>query len=156
MGRLEITHSNRLRRIVGVKLTDRHRLETIREKCGMSSLELMVRRRTLQWTGHVLRMDEHCLPHQVFDCSLARSVAEDGRVERLKTGSQKYERHFLGCTALQSRGSMRKVLGGGTTLGAFLKLRGHTELIPWPEIRAAAARIAAAPWLGQAGLAGRY
>eukprot|EP00955_Chlamydomonas_euryale_P034534 349819-Chlamydomonas_euryale.AAC.1 len=58
MGRLEVTHSDCLRRIVGVKLTDRHRLETIREQCGTSSLDLMVRRRTLQWMGHVLRMDE--------------------------------------------------------------------------------------------------
>jgi len=32
MGRLEVTHSNCLRRIVGVKLTDRHRLETIHEQ----------------------------------------------------------------------------------------------------------------------------
>eukprot|EP00955_Chlamydomonas_euryale_P012451 134098-Chlamydomonas_euryale.AAC.1 len=29
MGRLEVTHSNCLCRIVGVKLTDRHRLETV-------------------------------------------------------------------------------------------------------------------------------
>eukprot|EP00955_Chlamydomonas_euryale_P000804 9254-Chlamydomonas_euryale.AAC.1 len=66
MGGLEVTHSNCLRRIVGMKLKDRHRLETIREQCGTSSLELMVCRRTLQW--HVLRMDEDRLPWQVFDC----------------------------------------------------------------------------------------
>eukprot|EP00955_Chlamydomonas_euryale_P084657 363993-Chlamydomonas_euryale.AAC.2 len=84
MGRQEDTDSNCLRRIVGVKLTDRHRLETIREQCGMSSLELMVRRQTVQWMGHVLRMDEDRLPRQGFHCSLARSVAEDGRTEQLK------------------------------------------------------------------------
>eukprot|EP00955_Chlamydomonas_euryale_P041347 351960-Chlamydomonas_euryale.AAC.4 len=65
VGRLEVTHSNCLRR-VGVKLTDRHRLEAIRERCGTSSLELMVRRPTLQWMGHVLRMDEDRLPRQVL------------------------------------------------------------------------------------------
>jgi len=32
------------------------------------------------WMGHGLRMDEDSLPRQVFDCSFARSVAEDGRV----------------------------------------------------------------------------
>eukprot|EP00955_Chlamydomonas_euryale_P104418 365566-Chlamydomonas_euryale.AAC.2 len=37
MGRLEITHSKCLRRIVGMKLTDRNRLETIREQCSTSS-----------------------------------------------------------------------------------------------------------------------
>eukprot|EP00955_Chlamydomonas_euryale_P037272 350708-Chlamydomonas_euryale.AAC.5 len=49
----EVFHSDCLRRIVGVKLTDRHALETTREQCGTSSLELMVRRRALQWMAHV-------------------------------------------------------------------------------------------------------
>eukprot|EP00955_Chlamydomonas_euryale_P072951 361574-Chlamydomonas_euryale.AAC.8 len=80
-GKLEVTHSNCLRCIAGTKLTDRHRLETTREQSGTSSLELMDRRRTLQWMGHVLRMDEYCLPRQTF----------------------------LGCTALQPGGAMRKV-----------------------------------------------
>eukprot|EP00955_Chlamydomonas_euryale_P048795 354078-Chlamydomonas_euryale.AAC.1 len=54
MGRLEVAHSNCLRLIAGVKLTDRHRLETTRT----------------MW--HVIAG---------FD---ARSVAEDGRMEQLK------------------------------------------------------------------------
>eukprot|EP00955_Chlamydomonas_euryale_P012760 137882-Chlamydomonas_euryale.AAC.3 len=58
MGRLEVTHSSCLSRIVGMKLTDRHRLETICEQCGTSSLELMVHKQTLQRMGRVLRMDE--------------------------------------------------------------------------------------------------
>eukprot|EP00955_Chlamydomonas_euryale_P041923 352160-Chlamydomonas_euryale.AAC.1 len=62
MGRLEVTHSDCLRRIVSVKLTDCHRLETTHEQCDTSSLELIVRRRALQWMGHVLRMDEDRLP----------------------------------------------------------------------------------------------
>eukprot|EP00955_Chlamydomonas_euryale_P059573 357416-Chlamydomonas_euryale.AAC.2 len=70
-GRLEVTHSSCLRRIVGVKLTDRHRLGTVREQCGTSSLELRVCRWTMQRMGHVLRRDEDCLPRQVFDGSLA-------------------------------------------------------------------------------------
>eukprot|EP00955_Chlamydomonas_euryale_P030576 322074-Chlamydomonas_euryale.AAC.1 len=66
MGRPEVTHSKCLRRIVGVKLTDRHRLEAICEQCGTSSLELMVRRWTLQWMGHVLRTDEERLSRQLL------------------------------------------------------------------------------------------
>eukprot|EP00955_Chlamydomonas_euryale_P118772 366559-Chlamydomonas_euryale.AAC.3 len=81
MRRLEVTHSNCLHRIVGVKLKDRHRLVYCDVDCtltiGTSSLELMVRRRTLQWMGHVLQMDEDRLPRQVLDCSLARSFAEE-------------------------------------------------------------------------------
>eukprot|EP00955_Chlamydomonas_euryale_P027700 292365-Chlamydomonas_euryale.AAC.1 len=75
MGRLEVTHSNCLRRIVGVKLKGRHRLETTREQCGMSSLELMVCRRTLLWMGHILRMDEDRLQQQLFYCSLVGMAA---------------------------------------------------------------------------------
>eukprot|EP00955_Chlamydomonas_euryale_P103589 365507-Chlamydomonas_euryale.AAC.6 len=39
MGRLEVAHSNGLRRIIGVKLMGRHRLETLREQCGSSSVD---------------------------------------------------------------------------------------------------------------------
>eukprot|EP00955_Chlamydomonas_euryale_P118055 366516-Chlamydomonas_euryale.AAC.7 len=90
----------------------------------------MVRRKTLQWMGHVLRMDEDRLPRQVVDCSLARSVAEDGRVEQLK------------CRILQSGGAMRNVAVVAPLFWDFLKLPGYTKLIPWPEIRAAAAERA--------------
>eukprot|EP00955_Chlamydomonas_euryale_P067153 359761-Chlamydomonas_euryale.AAC.2 len=48
MGRLEVTQPHCLRRIVSVKPTGRHRLDIVRERCGTSSLEWMVRRRTLQ------------------------------------------------------------------------------------------------------------
>eukprot|EP00955_Chlamydomonas_euryale_P078889 363218-Chlamydomonas_euryale.AAC.3 len=60
MGGLEVTHSDSVRRIVGVKLTDQHRLETTHKECGTTSLESMV-----------------------LDCSLARSAAEDAHVEQL-------------------------------------------------------------------------
>eukprot|EP00955_Chlamydomonas_euryale_P038385 351086-Chlamydomonas_euryale.AAC.7 len=63
----------------------------------------MVRRRTLQRMGPVLRMDEDHLPSSsaIWGCH------EEGA-------------------------------GGGTTFQDFLKLPGHTKLIPWPEIRPAA------------------
>eukprot|EP00955_Chlamydomonas_euryale_P101239 365333-Chlamydomonas_euryale.AAC.4 len=143
MGRLEVTHSTCLRRIVGVKLTDRHRLETIREQCGTPLLEVMVRKRTLQWMGHVLRMDEDRLPRQVFDCSLARSVAEDGRVEQLQLRPHHRNiENFSGMYSSTLRGCHEESSGGGTTFRDFLKLPGHTQMIPWPAIRAAAAERA--------------
>eukprot|EP00955_Chlamydomonas_euryale_P112285 366122-Chlamydomonas_euryale.AAC.17 len=143
MGRLEVTHSNCLRRIVGMKLTDRHRLKTICEQCGMSSLELMVRRRTLQWMGHILRMDEDGLPRQVFDCSSARSDAEDGPAEKLnlRPGHRNIE-NFSEIYSSAIRGCHEEGSGGGTTSRDFLKLPGHTKLIPWPEIQATVAKHA--------------
>eukprot|EP00955_Chlamydomonas_euryale_P003033 32085-Chlamydomonas_euryale.AAC.4 len=78
----------------------------------------MVRRRTLQWMGHVLPMDEGRLPRQVFDCSLARSVTEDG--------------------PLQFGGATRKVPVVAPRFGTFSSCL-VTNFIPWPEIQAAAA-----------------
>eukprot|EP00955_Chlamydomonas_euryale_P098331 365137-Chlamydomonas_euryale.AAC.7 len=96
-----------LRRIVGVKLRTATGLR-LHEQCGTTLLEFMARR--LQWMGHVLRMDEDRLPRQVFDCSLARSVAEDDRVEQLKLRpGHRNVKTFLGCTALQSGDAMMKI-----------------------------------------------
>eukprot|EP00955_Chlamydomonas_euryale_P087825 364326-Chlamydomonas_euryale.AAC.16 len=43
---------------VGMRLTAHHMLETTRQQCEESSLELTVCRRTLQLVWHALRMDE--------------------------------------------------------------------------------------------------
>eukprot|EP00955_Chlamydomonas_euryale_P115203 366335-Chlamydomonas_euryale.AAC.5 len=99
----------------------------------------MVRRRTLQWMGHVLRMDEDRLPLQVFDCSLARSVAEDGRMEQLKLrqGHRNIKKKdFSGMYSSAIGGCHEEVSspGSGTAFRDFLKLPCHTKSIPWPEI----------------------
>eukprot|EP00955_Chlamydomonas_euryale_P056479 356438-Chlamydomonas_euryale.AAC.3 len=60
----------------------------------------MVCRRTLRWMGHVLRMDEDRLQRQVFDCSLTRSVAEDGSMEQLKL--RPGHRHIKGFSGMYS------------------------------------------------------
>eukprot|EP00955_Chlamydomonas_euryale_P015396 164950-Chlamydomonas_euryale.AAC.1 len=93
--------------------------------------------------GNVLRMDKDCLPRQDFDCSLARSVAEDGRGEhpKLSPGHRNIE-DFSGMYSSAIRGCHEEGSGVGTTFRDFLKLPGHTKLIPWPEIRAAAAERA--------------
>eukprot|EP00955_Chlamydomonas_euryale_P071822 361207-Chlamydomonas_euryale.AAC.1 len=95
MGRLEVTHPT----VSAVKLTDRHRLETI-----------------------------------------PRLVAEDGQVEQLKL--RPYHRNmkdFSGMYSSAIRRCHEEGYGGGTTFRDLLKMPDHTKLIPWPEIRAAAA-----------------
>eukprot|EP00955_Chlamydomonas_euryale_P087908 364334-Chlamydomonas_euryale.AAC.8 len=103
----------------------------------------MIRRRTRQRMGHVLRMDEDRLLRQVSDCSLARSVAEDGRVEplKLRPGHRDIQ-DFSRMYSSAIRGCHKEGSGGGTTFRGFPKLPGHNKLIPWPEIRAAAAERA--------------
>eukprot|EP00955_Chlamydomonas_euryale_P039225 351330-Chlamydomonas_euryale.AAC.2 len=93
--------------------------------------------------GHILRMDEDRLPRQVFDCSLARSVAEDGRVEQLKLRpDHRNIKDFSGMYSSAIRGCHEEISSGGTTFRYFVKLPGHTKLISWPEIRTAAAERA--------------
>eukprot|EP00955_Chlamydomonas_euryale_P102296 365410-Chlamydomonas_euryale.AAC.4 len=82
-GRLGFTHCNCLRCIVGMKLTDRHKLVTTCEQCGMSSLDL-VYRRTLQWMGHVLQMDGGSLAAAEFLLLGSKVSSDDGRMEQLK------------------------------------------------------------------------
>eukprot|EP00955_Chlamydomonas_euryale_P017613 188220-Chlamydomonas_euryale.AAC.3 len=126
-------------------------LKATHGQCRMSSLELMVHRRSLQLMEHVLRKDKNRVLRQAPGCSLARSVAADGRVEQL-TGLKQGHRNnkdLLGCTALQSKDE--EVSGGGKTFRHLHKLTGHTKLIPWQETRAAAAERA----LDSLGLAGR-
>eukprot|EP00955_Chlamydomonas_euryale_P021035 222850-Chlamydomonas_euryale.AAC.2 len=76
-------------------------------------------------------------------CSIARSVAEDGRVEQLKLrpGRRKIK-DFSGMHSSAIWGCHAEGSSGGTTGRDFLKLPGPTLLIPWPEIRAAAAERA--------------
>jgi len=62
MGGLEVTHSDSVRRIVGVKLTDQHRLETTHKECGTTSLESMVcKRRFSGWHMYCKWMRIACL-----------------------------------------------------------------------------------------------
>eukprot|EP00955_Chlamydomonas_euryale_P001646 18553-Chlamydomonas_euryale.AAC.1 len=106
-------------------------------------IELMVHRRTLQWMRHVLQMDEDRLPQQAFACSLARSVTEDGRVEQLKLRPcHRNIRDFSGMYSSAISGCREESSGGVTTFRDFLKSPGHIKLVPWPDLRAAAAERA--------------
>eukprot|EP00955_Chlamydomonas_euryale_P033166 347250-Chlamydomonas_euryale.AAC.4 len=92
--------------------------------------------------GHVLRMNEKRLPRQVFDCSVVRPVAEAGR--RNNWSQDRVTRTlkiFLGCPALESGVATRKAPVVAPLFGT-LKLTGRTKLIPWPDIRVAAAERA--------------
>jgi hypothetical protein len=60
---LEVVHSACLRTLIGAKRSEHRTLMSIREQCGMPSLELIIIQRTLQWLGHVARMEPHRYPH---------------------------------------------------------------------------------------------
>eukprot|EP00955_Chlamydomonas_euryale_P027188 286674-Chlamydomonas_euryale.AAC.3 len=109
MGRLGVARSNCLRRIVGMKLTDRHRLEAIHEQCGRSSLELIVCRRTLPPGGR----GTYCEWIRIT----CRGRCPRGRTA-VKTGSQKFK-DFSGMYSPKSGGAMKKVTVEAPLFGTF-------------------------------------
>jgi len=68
----------------------------------------------------ILQMDEDLWPRQDFGCSVARSVAEDDRVEQLTLWQgHRIIKDFPGMPALQSAGAMRKALVVAPLFGTF-------------------------------------
>lgn len=65
--KLEVFHMRCLRKITGVSLRQHLRNEEVRRMAGGSvTVEQMIRKRRLQWFGHVQRMDHTRLPLQVY------------------------------------------------------------------------------------------
>ena len=67
---LERVHTSCLRRILGVRVCDRHRNVHVRGVCGIASLAAILRAYRLRWLGHVCRMDEGRLPRIALFSSL--------------------------------------------------------------------------------------
>eukprot|EP00955_Chlamydomonas_euryale_P017830 190119-Chlamydomonas_euryale.AAC.3 len=109
----------------------------------------MVCRRTLQWMGHVLQMGEDRLPQQVYDCSLARSVAEDGRVEQLKSRpGHRSNKDFYGIYTAANRGAMRKVPVVAPLLGTSSSC---LATLNWSLGQRSKQRRRNVPWTGRPG-----
>jgi hypothetical protein len=68
--KLERVHSYCLRRLLGVKLSDRHSNVHIRKQCGIASLATILASYRLRWLGHVGRMEHGRLPHIALFSSL--------------------------------------------------------------------------------------
>ena len=67
MRRMEAFHHSCLRRILRVWWWEKVTNEEVRERTGMGLLSAIIRKRRLQWLGHVERMDEERMPRVVFD-----------------------------------------------------------------------------------------
>jgi hypothetical protein len=78
---LERVHTSCLRRMLGVKLSDRHTNVQIRAQCGIVSLAAILTAYRLRWLGHVGRMEQGRLPHIALFSSLhnVRKRAKRGR-----------------------------------------------------------------------------
>ena len=60
---LERVHSSCLRQILGVRVSDRHKLVELRKQCGTVSLADHISAARLRWFGHIVRMEHGRIPH---------------------------------------------------------------------------------------------
>jgi hypothetical protein len=66
---LEVTHSDCLRTIMGVRRIDKIPLHHIYRICNSEPLQLTITKHTLRWLGHVARQGDERYPAQTFFCS---------------------------------------------------------------------------------------
>lgn len=68
---LEQYHQRCLRKILGIKWQDKRTNVSILKQTGLTSVECLIIRHQLRWTGHVVRMPDSRLPKQLLYAQLA-------------------------------------------------------------------------------------
>ena len=69
--RLERMQNKCLRRILHIRISDRHSMADIRLRCGVISIMQQLKAERLRLFGHVLRMDEGRIPHIALHSTIA-------------------------------------------------------------------------------------
>jgi len=78
-------HQRCLRRILGVTWQDRQTNSNILDEAQCTSIEAMVIKNQLRWTGHVVRLNDSRLPKQIFFGELGSGTrAQGGQRKRFK------------------------------------------------------------------------
>ncbi|KAL8569000.1 hypothetical protein ACOMHN_038524 [Nucella lapillus] len=76
---LEHFHMRSLRSILGIKWQDRITNLEVLDRAGTTSIEAMILKTQLRWTGHVIRMDSDRIPKQLLYGELCRGKRKQGR-----------------------------------------------------------------------------
>jgi hypothetical protein len=79
LGSLERVHSSCLRQILGVRVSDRHKLVDIRKQCGTVSLADHISAARLRWFGHIVRMEHGRIPHIALFSTIPEKSRPRGR-----------------------------------------------------------------------------
>lgn len=75
---LEKYHHRCIRRILGIKWQDRRTNVSVLEEANATSIESLIIKHQLRWTGHVSRMPESRLPKQIMYCQLKFGQRKQG------------------------------------------------------------------------------
>ena len=76
---LERFHQRALRSILGIRWQDRATNTEIFEKTNCISIEAVLLKSCLRWTGHVMRMEDHRIPKQLLFGELEQGHRRQGR-----------------------------------------------------------------------------
>ena len=105
---LEVFHRSRLRRLLGVRLSDGLSNMALYARCGSRSLKDMLEGRQLRWQGHLRRMpDERLAKHMLYSTVVARGARHVGcQAPRLRERYMQLARTRMSCAGL-SRSAQR-------------------------------------------------
>ena len=76
---LEKFHMRALRSILGVRWQDKVTNVEVLERANSVSIEVMLLKAQLRWSGHVIRMEDHRIPRQLLFGELAQGQRKQGR-----------------------------------------------------------------------------
>ena len=80
--KLEQFHARSLRSIMRIRWQDRVLNQEVLERASTTSIEAMIIKAQLRWTGHVIQMDESRIPRQLFYGELTEGKRNPGRPKR--------------------------------------------------------------------------
>ena len=79
LNQLEVFHMRCLRSIMGIRWQDKVTNLEVLQKANASSIEALVVKSQLRWTGHVIRMSENRLPKKLLYGELSSGLRKRGR-----------------------------------------------------------------------------
>ena len=86
---LERFHISSLQKILGITWRDKVPHRTILERAKCSSMESLLKRNQLRWTGHIVRMSDSRLPKQLLYGELKEGVrSAGGQLKRYKDSTK--------------------------------------------------------------------
>ncbi|XP_071482080.1 uncharacterized protein [Diadema antillarum] len=80
--KLEQFHVRSLRSIMHIQWQDRIKNQEVLDRARTSSIEAKILQAQLRWSGHVIRMEESRIPHQLFYSELSHGNCNQGRPKK--------------------------------------------------------------------------
>ncbi|XP_063609394.1 uncharacterized protein LOC134783447 [Penaeus indicus] len=106
-----------LNSILGIRWQDRVSNIQVLERANSTSIEDMILKSQLRWTGHIIRMNENCIPRQILYGAMAQGRREHGRPRKRYKDCEKVHLSHAGLApehleeAAQDRVKWRSLIG---------------------------------------------